>query len=615
MRPLDSISMAERQLVAWYVAQAVGVTQRIDTSAFSDSAAHAILAAVERLEAKGEPVSIPTVQTELPKAKSLPTELGELVALLFDPVATEQPFSVVQMLEKEVMEARQRRVLRQNLERSLRQLVEGGSPIEILSDLQSHHLPSFGSFGSFDSEPFPTGMLPPLCRMMVREIARVAMVPESLAAGAVIGTISAAIGGGLRIKNYRGDTGANLFLLPVAASGTGKDSALNIAMKPLLQIEEDRLELWRKEVQPDLKARHRQIRSKLAEVEKRKPEDCEAEANCREELSLLEREKAEIERSLDAEPDLIVGDCTKEALGVAMAARTNEVIAGISSEARGILATLQGRYSNASDEDFFAGGFSGTPLKVKRIGRATVRLKSPCLTLLWMVQPDAFRKMAGNPEMIESGFLPRFLIFDTKAEPMDVPEECPEINAGIAQEWEEMIYSLVATFYDAETPQLVTATPEASEILRSFDNDIRKRRRTGGDLADVAAFAARWPEIAWRLALCLHTAHFQADAAREPLTDHSTKFVLAVMDWFTNEALLLLEGVREDRRRDRQHRLRELLEGTEGKRMTLRDLQKSHGFDPQEVEAMGRRERWLEIRQVQNPKGGPRSSVAFFKSE
>lgn len=620
MRVTNPMQIPERILVGGYVASGRAASVRIEKAAFSDPAARCILDAVERIEGRAGTVGATTVQAELAKMPSLPCELGELASIVYDPEATSQPETVIVDLEREVHEAFRRREMERDLHRGLKALKEGADPESILSNLGSHHLPGFGSLGSSDPEPiradpFPIGSLPPVCARIVREIARVAMVPVSLAAACVIGVVSTAIGAGLRIRNYRGTTGANLFIMPVASSGTGKDSALNLAAKPLYEIEAELLDRWDSEVRPDLAAQLRRVRAKLAAAEKRKTSDFESEVNLREEISLLEREKADLERRIEARPDLIVGDCTKEALGVAMAAKANEAIAGISSEARGILGTLQGRYSKGSDEDFFAGGFSGTPLKVTRIGRPTVRLRQPCLTLLWMVQPDAFRKLVANPEMVESGFVPRFLVFDSMVEPEDVPEQSSEMNPEIEAEWRNLIQYLVETFHDAPEPLVVESTPEASEVLREFDNRIRGERRSGGSLADIGAFGARWPEIAWRLALCLHTAFYGPRAVDVPLSGKHAENTREVMVWFVNEALNSLAGLREERRRDRKESLRRLLEGAEGSYVSLRDLKKSHGFDPAEVEAFAAEEKWLQIRAVQNERGGPRSKIAVFKRE
>lgn len=607
MSPSEILRQTERQLAAWYCSKGTPPADRLEKAAFHDPAAVAILQAIEAVEAESKPVCFLTVQRALSKANGLPCEIGEMTAILGDPEATGQPDFIADAMASEIHASYAGRLFDRELAEAVRQREAGGDPVAILAKLQTHHLPSFGSLGSFDPEPFtlepfPTLALPSIAVEMVREIARVAMVPESLAGASVLGVLSASIGWGLRVQTYKAETSANLFLLAVAASGTGKDSALNLAAAPLFEIEAERLERWTTETRPDLQAELRRVSQSFKSA-----------GDDPTELRRLERRQSEIERQLESEPALVIGDTTKEALGVALAGQPSECVAGISAEARGILATLQGRYVNGSDEDIFCASFSGTPTKVNRIGRPAVRLQSPCLSLAWMIQPDAFRKLAGNSAMLESGFLPRFLFFDSQAEPLDVPEDCPAFDPGLAKRWRALIRALVEVFLDAETPAVANPTREASERLRAFDNETRSRRRTGGDLADVAAFAARWPEIAWRVALVFHAVEYRGQAPGKPLELSTAENAIAIVEWFAGEALRLLESVREDRRRERKARLRELLEGAEGNRIRLRDLAKSHGFDSSEVEAIAKRENWLEIRAIQNPGGGPRSPHAILK--
>lgn len=152
-------------------------------------------------------------------------------------------------------------------------------------------------------------------------------------------------------------------------------------------------------------------------------------------------------------------------------------------------------------------------------------------------------------------------------------------------------------------------------MLRAYDNETRARRRKGGDLEDVSAYAARWPEIAWRIALVLHAAQYRGDSTKKLLSEDTARDAITIMRWFSLETLNLLEASRETRIRKRIDRLAELLDGAEGQRMKIRDLAKSHGFDVTELEAIARRVKWLHFGKVQNPNGGPLSPVAIFQLE
>ncbi|MDB4538240.1 hypothetical protein N9230_06485, partial [Akkermansiaceae bacterium] len=100
--------------------------------------------------------------------------------------------------------------------------------------LQGVSSPSNGSFGSNaeesgdenESPPFPLDLLPDNLQQMAREASKVALVPESLAAVNLLGILSSSLGGGLLIDSGGGRiTPANLFILGIAESGTGKGRA------------------------------------------------------------------------------------------------------------------------------------------------------------------------------------------------------------------------------------------------------------------------------------------------------------------------------------------------------------------------------------------------------
>jgi len=99
------------------------------------------------------------------------------------------------------------------------------------------------------------------------------------------------------------------------------------------------------------------------------------------------------------------------------------------------------------------------------------------------------------------------------------------------------------------------------------------------------------------------------------LSLREAQHAIQLMNWFAPEALNLLGTLREDRRRARKERLRELLAGSELGHMTFRDLKKSHGFEPGEIESIAAHEKWLRIRATQNERGGPRSRIAVYIRE
>ncbi len=435
---------------------------------------------------------------------------------------------------------------------------------------------------------FPLHCLPPVAEKMAREMARVTTAQnEPLAAAALLGALSASIGAGLELPTGGGRTvRGNLFLLAVADSGTGKGENFTHAAAPLFQAEAEAIQTWETMERPA-------IASELAVAEKRAKRFCDLAAK---EIDAIAAEEAmsefknasaravELGRKLESGPCYRVADVTKEALAVAMQAQPGEAVASMSSEARGIFSIVKGRYGKeGGDEDFYCSGYSGDTLTVDRIGRQRVTLHRPCLSILWMVQPDAARKAFADPSLMESGMIPRFLMFDPKAEPKERFEHPSPIAEAIQTAWKERIEGLILTYRnEGIEPAKVKASTGAIAALDEFERENVRRRKRTGDLADVAAFVSRWTENAWRMALVLHAARHGTKAHAETLETAAARDAIEIVRWFAARQLEMLHsGRRETRRKDLLALLAVLAEAN-GK-ITFRELRRSHSLEDEKI--------------------------------
>lgn len=439
--------------------------------------------------------------------------------------------------------------------------------------------------------PFPLYCLPPVAEAMAREMVRVTTAQnEPLAAAAILGTLSASIGAGLELPTGGGRTvRANIFILAVAESGTGKGENFTHAAAPFLEAESESVEAWELIEKPGIAA-------ELAVAEKRAKRFCDVAARemdaeragvALNEYKTAESRAAELTRKLESGPRYRVADVTKEALAVAMQAQPGEAIASMSSEARGIFSIVKGRYGKeGGDEDFYCSGYSGDTVTVDRIGRQRVTLHRPCLSILWMVQPDAARTAMADPSLMESGMIPRFLMFDPKAEPKERFEHPAPIAPAILSAWNNLIFGLVSTYRNnGNEPGTVTPTDDATAALDEFERETVRRRKKTGDLADVAAFVSRWAENAQRLALVLHSARHGARAHSEPLDLVTASDAIELQRWFADRQLEMLHrGRRENRKKDLLALLAVLAEA-KGK-ITFRELRRSHSLEDEKIRGL-----------------------------
>jgi hypothetical protein len=438
---------------------------------------------------------------------------------------------------------------------------------------------------------FPLHCLPLVAERMAREMARVTTAQnEALAAAVILGTLSASLGAGLEVSTVGGQTvRGNLFILAIAESGTGKGENFNHATASFKEIETEAIQQWESATKP-------RIVSELAIADKRAKKLCEAAANAVEvnDADAATRAHteattriAELTRQLESCPRFRVADVTKEALAVAMQAQPGQAIASHSSEARGIFSIVKGRYGKeGGDEDLYCSGYSGDPLTVDRLGRPRVTLHRPCLSILWMIQPDAARRAFADASLMESGMLPRFLFFDPKAEPKERFGDHAPISAEVRMSWNKCVSSLLETYRsNGDSPRIVRPSEDAVEVMADFERETVRRRQRAGDLADVAAFVARWSENAWRLALVLHAATHQDEAHEEPLTIRTAKNAVEIVRWFAVQQLEVLRWGRQEKLKNRLLALLALLAilANGSGEISFRDLRRSHAFGEEEI--------------------------------
>ena len=445
----------------------------------------------------------------------------------------------------------------------------------------------FGIEGAGEKQ-FPLHCLPVVMRSMAEEVARAHLAPVSLSAACALGTLSAALGGGLELETEGGQSvRGNLFIAAVAPSGVGKGAASNAITEPFRQFERDLVTAWKKDVRPALAARSDVLEQEIRALKKRSTAKKETTSrdDIIKELARLKEEQARVAEQL-VPPCLITCDATKEALAYQLSVGKNEALASISSEARGCIDVLCGRYNSMTDESIFVSGWSGDSITIHRKGSASVLLLNPCLSVMWMFQPDKLQMLLGKDAMTSSGLLPRFLIVNTRAQPQEETADRPAISEAVRQGWTGLVTDLATVYHQTDNPSKIYPTSEIKELLRAYKNEIIRRRRFGGDLADVVEYAARWCENAWRLTLVLHAAEHGRNSSGQGLSLTTAQNAITLMKWFAKQQLQILSTGRAEKRLMRLYTLRDLLAEESNRTCTLRDLARRNGFSPDEVRAI-----------------------------
>jgi Protein of unknown function (DUF3987) len=401
------------------------------------------------------------------------------------------------------------------------------------------------------AQPFPLHCLPPGCEAMARAVCETVRVLESLPGCCVLGILSAAVGAGLQVRSGANRvTRGNLYILPSAESGSGKSETFRHLAKPFLQFEAERWKTWKVEILPGLLAERDILESEIDNLKKQagKADDAVERGEIRSQLEEKKAALEEIEIKLRA-PVLTCEDITSQKLAELLA-HNAEQLASLSADASEIVNVLLGRYNklDRTDASVYLKAFTGDYCKVDRKNSEPVLLQSPCLSALWLTQPDKLESLLAERSLSDGGLIPRILTCHTHCDAREIVKDAPEIPASVENDYTNLVRTLIETYRLADEPFTIELTSEALDAMNAHYNAIVKRRRS--DLRDVTIYAARWNEQAWRIAVCLHAGLHGAHAHEHTLELDTAKRAIELADWFAAQQLEILSASREKARRE-----------------------------------------------------------------
>jgi hypothetical protein len=448
--------------------------------------------------------------------------------------------------------------------------------------------------GERERVPFPADLLPAIAQRWVSGFVKMTegRMPLALPGICCLGTLSAAIGPGVRIRSTAaGDTaGANLYLLAAAESSSGKSIPFKRITRPFFAVESELRESFNKELFPRLKAETEQLEQEKKTLLRKKGRDAEdGEHLVRIEARLIEL------RGMMESPRLFCGDSTSQAMIRLMARQQRTCLSSLSDDARTIMEIIEGKHNKGSNADdaFFIQAWTGNPFAYDRVtDRENLVISAPWLSALWFVQPDKLASLAGNAETFQSGFFQRLLVCNTGASPLPLTDRTDCFSAALESEWESLVRGMIQNLRRREEsePLLVQPSREAETLLRDFQNACVKRQMT--ELGDVPTIAGKWGENAWRVALVLHCADYPENPTALTLSRETAARAIALLEWFAEESLCLVAPAREEKENDRAAKLRLILERPKYHRDTHPDgvsqgtLSNNHGFTRNELESL-----------------------------
>ncbi len=362
-----------------------------------------------------------------------------------------------------------------------------------------------------DVPTFPVDALPTWLRRFVDAAANVYQVPPDLPGALALPFIGGALAQRVAFSPWAGwREPPALYALAVALSGENKSAVLGALRRPVEEVQRAK--------RRDAEAVIREAMSERATAESRVKHLREAVAKGKADGAAL----ADAERELNAIrvpalPSLMFGgDATPEALTMLLAKHDERQL--VAAAEGGAVEALTGlRYqknAGAVNVDLVLQAHGGEPVTVHRVGRESVSLAAPLLSLALAVQPVILQNAAENPDLLHRGVIPRFLIAWPESmvgrRNMGV-RVWPE---GVRDDYEERMRALWAAPLvrgddGAPAPICIPFAEDARDLFVAWLRDLESRRGPGGALSDppvMAAWSNKLEGACVRLAGILHVA-------------------------------------------------------------------------------------------------------------
>ncbi len=223
---------------------------------------------------------------------------------------------------------------------------------------------------------------------------------------------------------------------------------------------------------------------------------------------------------------LTLDDVTSESL-------TNEIesqdgcIALVSSEG-GIFDILSGSYTNFPNIDIFLKGYSGDFIKVSRIGRPSLYVKNPRLTILLTVQPKVLENVVNNGTFTGRGLSARFLYSVPKSLVGSRRFETKPIDFDNKKRFSDLIHEILNE--PKTVPKYITLSDDAYLLLKDYYESFESRLVT--DLKEIGGWAGKLVGNILRIsALITRARNVRYDAfLYTPSTDDSAEWMVQKED-------------------------------------------------------------------------------------
>lgn len=309
--------------------------------------------------------------------------------------------------------------------------------------------------------PFPTDILPQDMAEYIRAVATAYHCPEDMPAMLLMAITATAIQGKVVIRpQQKWIEQASLYIMVLMESGQRKSPVFKEMLRPLKEFE--------RQVQQYQSAAliENQTARELLEKERKAA------------INSLEKERAlEIDKELSDLPELYeyrltVDNATSEKLAILL--KENPQGLGLFAPEADAIENIAGKYSSGrSDCKIYLRAFSGDGFAYDRIGRASIIVDNPALSIGLCVQPTVLENLQHKREFREVGLLPRFLFAVPEPLNTNEPFSKPDMPQELQDFYDRTITGLL-TLWQGQTERAeIVLSPEAESVFSKYFESFR----------------------------------------------------------------------------------------------------------------------------------------------